>query len=803
MHPDFYEGPPMVKPPVVHLVSMLRALGRYIDTDAWTWICYPTGQFLFHPPNVAGWDDTRWLDTSRMRARWNMVHYALRKTSVNAWNSTYSTTETAEEALARAQGHLGRDLAVARARCRAARLRPHRAVASDRQLAAVALPGPAPERPPTADRRLRRCDAGMSRGGHNHCGDYTRSQLFRTAAAQAGAGLPAIEPGAPDPAGTGLTRRSFISRSAGPGALGLRRLEAAARRLRGGHRSRATPPTGSSSRSSSTAASTPSACSRRSATRGTRRCGPTLALPAGAGTAFSEDPRMRWHPAAAALATLHAEGKVSTFPAIGYTDPNQSHFTSRHYYEIGEVSIGHRTGWLGRYIDSVGDDENPMQGLSMDGSLSPMLATADRPVAAIDSVDGYDLWSSVGDPIEQDMYDTLRADRRDAVRHAGARPGPPRHRADREAAPGPRRRRRVHEPGRLSRTPTSPTSSRASPRSSSSGCRSGSPRSAPPAATTPTPRRPATSSATCARRARRCSPSSATSRHADLADRVLTEVWSEFGRRPEENGSRGTDHGAAGLAFVVGSRAQGQMVGEFPGLATLDPRGQPSRHERLPVDVLLAARAVARPRRRRDHPGRIGLRPPRPGQAMRGAAAAAAALCLGVAAIWLTAGAGARRRRSRSAPSRRARRTASGASTRKRVVRWVRRDGRRRRVVRVRRWWRCHPIASPTRPGARRRRRSIPIPVCPGRLGVRADEFSYTLSRPTRRGGRRDHRARQPRRGPAQPQPRADRHRGPAADDRGDRPADAGDRALHAAPGDLPALVQPAPPRGVGHDAPT
>ena len=107
MHPDFYEGPPMVKPPVVQLVGMLRALGRYIDTDAWTWICYPTGQFLFHPPNVAGWDDTRWLDTSRMRARWNMVHYALRAVSVNAWNGTYSTTETAEQATARAKSTWG------------------------------------------------------------------------------------------------------------------------------------------------------------------------------------------------------------------------------------------------------------------------------------------------------------------------------------------------------------------------------------------------------------------------------------------------------------------------------------------------------------------------------------------------------------------------------------------------------------------------------------------------------------------------------------------------------------------------
>ena len=100
--PEFYEGAPMVKPPVVHLAGMLRALGRYIDTSAWRWLCDPAGQVLFSPPNVSGWDDTRWLDTSRMRARWNIVHYALDDISVDAWNDPYPGTETADEALNRA-----------------------------------------------------------------------------------------------------------------------------------------------------------------------------------------------------------------------------------------------------------------------------------------------------------------------------------------------------------------------------------------------------------------------------------------------------------------------------------------------------------------------------------------------------------------------------------------------------------------------------------------------------------------------------------------------------------------------------
>ena len=85
LSPDFYEGPPMVKPPVVHLATMMRAVGRYVDTTAWVWLGNEAGQQLFWPPNVAGWDDTRWLDTSRTRARWNMVDYVLDGISVDPW----------------------------------------------------------------------------------------------------------------------------------------------------------------------------------------------------------------------------------------------------------------------------------------------------------------------------------------------------------------------------------------------------------------------------------------------------------------------------------------------------------------------------------------------------------------------------------------------------------------------------------------------------------------------------------------------------------------------------------------------
>ena len=87
-----------------------------------------------------------------------------------------------------------------------------------------------------------------------------------------------------------------------------------------------------------------------------------------------------------------------------------------------------------------------------------------------------------------------------------------------------------------------------------------------------------------------------------LADRVLVHVWSEFGRRAEENGSAGTDHGAAGASFLIGARASGTMVGEFPGLDRLDRDGNLVATSDFAA-LRLAARRLARRRRRSDPPG--------------------------------------------------------------------------------------------------------------------------------------------------------------------------------------------------------
>ena len=299
---------------------------------------------------------------------------------------------------------------------------------------------------------------------------------------------------------------------------------------------------------------------------------PTLKLNPGDGFEFDEDHDLRWHPRAEKLDTLHREGKVSVFPAIGYDHPDQSHFTSRHYWEVGELSINSSTGWMGRFLDVIGTPDNPLQGLSLDGSLSPALATASVPVAAVDGPT-YDLWRAGvwEEGIEELMFEAARDIGQ--AHAAGADIG--------QAIAGNVEAQAMQVRADLKTLPEED-----------------------PPALYPNAyfgrNLAALASMLGAGLPIRCAAISAAGGYdthegqdgsfgddlettvdalyafqrdleaRGLDNRVVTLVWSEFGRRPEENGSRGTDHGAAGSAFLIGSPVAGQMVGEFPGLDVLD-----------------------------------------------------------------------------------------------------------------------------------------------------------------------------------------------------------------------------------------
>jgi uncharacterized protein (DUF1800 family) len=102
LHPRLYEGPRMVKPPVVYTAGLLRGSSRGVDTDSWSWIGHLMGQKLFHPPNVAGWDDARWLDSGTWRGRWQAASAAIgeRRLDEELPYSPDAPNEAVERALA-------------------------------------------------------------------------------------------------------------------------------------------------------------------------------------------------------------------------------------------------------------------------------------------------------------------------------------------------------------------------------------------------------------------------------------------------------------------------------------------------------------------------------------------------------------------------------------------------------------------------------------------------------------------------------------------------------------------------------
>ncbi len=412
------------------------------------------------------------------------------------------------------------------------------------------------------------------------CQDFNRSQLLRAGIARAGRGLPSIEPGMPLPAGTGMDRRQFMFRSAGAllavygaSALAPRAFEEGIAAAAAAEPNQ--PVLVSIFMEGGWDALSVLAPVREAKYHELRK---GLGLNEGAGVQYTEDERLMWHPRAAGLAQLHGEGKVAVFPAIGYDPPDESHFTSRHYWEVGELNTQTRSGWMGRFLDVAGSPGNPLQGLSLEYSLAPALATTRVPVAAVSSPSDYNFWAyGLDEPLTAPTMEEFGA--------LGSLSAPSAALAQARGAA---------QNTDIIRTQVVPFAEHEGKPGFTSPVEY-------PAAGGEFPQRLAVLAAMIDDEALpiKCVSLNAVGgydTHSDevetlatnlgqtvesvlafqrdleargIADRVVIQLWSEFGRRPEENGS-GTDHGAAGLSFLIGNRVKGQMVGEFPGLSKLD-----------------------------------------------------------------------------------------------------------------------------------------------------------------------------------------------------------------------------------------
>ena len=101
MHPAFYRGPAMVKPPAVYTAGLLRARRLGISSEDHVWLGETAGQRLFRPPNVSGWNDERWMDTSTFRGRWLIANLIAGPEALDP-EAEYPENETASAAVRKA-----------------------------------------------------------------------------------------------------------------------------------------------------------------------------------------------------------------------------------------------------------------------------------------------------------------------------------------------------------------------------------------------------------------------------------------------------------------------------------------------------------------------------------------------------------------------------------------------------------------------------------------------------------------------------------------------------------------------------
>jgi uncharacterized protein (DUF1501 family) len=291
---------------------------------------------------------------------------------------------------------------------------------------------------------------------------------------------------------------------------------------------------------------------------------PTLGIADSASLKLDE--HMALHPSLTGMQTLYKEGKVAIIQNVGYPHPNRSHFESMRIWQSGSPENTLRYGWVGRHLDQA----------AATGPLNPVVAlglSREQPLALQGKVASVPCFASL-----QDMSSLVGdADTQAMLRQI--------QQVDGKATPAEEVVRRASNAALDAMSILTKQVQTYKPQQTYDRDQFGQgfKQISQLIATSPATRVVYFSAGSFDTHANQIQS------HAQLlkqfgnavlafqremeqinkADKVVVLVFSEFGRRAQENGS-GTDHGKGAPMFVIGKNVKGGLHGSNPDLANLD-----------------------------------------------------------------------------------------------------------------------------------------------------------------------------------------------------------------------------------------
>ncbi|GIV14580.1 MAG: hypothetical protein KatS3mg022_0015 [Armatimonadota bacterium] len=289
-----------------------------------------------------------------------------------------------------------------------------------------------------------------------------------------------------------------------------------------------------------------------------RQLRPTLAIPENQVVPLDE--HIGLHPSFAKVKPLVEAGQFAVIQGVGYPNPNRSHFRSMEIWQTANPDKVVGTGWLGRYLDTLPDSaRNPLIGITL-GRENPVAMTGQQvSVPCVASLE--DFKSLAGEEAEalHAVY-ALQDSKTASVRAATLKAL--------DAAEIIRQRvGQYRSPVEYPRTPFAQALQQIAQLIAAGigtrvfYCSTGG---------FDTHAQQARTHAVLLQNVAEGLSAFWTDLQAmGKADKVLVLAFSEFGRRVAENGSAGTDHGAAAPMFAMGKSIYAGLLGEHPSLSDL------------------------------------------------------------------------------------------------------------------------------------------------------------------------------------------------------------------------------------------